>query len=84
MSWFKKKKTEKRGLVYVKPYSDGLFFGKYSKKTHLTLSAVFAAVEMISNAIAELPIKVKQTAVNDTQLIDHHYFERLFYSLRMS
>ena len=84
MSWFKKKKTEKRGLVYVKPYSDGLFFGKYSKKTHLTLSAVFAAVEMISNAIAELPIKVKQTAVNDIQVIDHHYFERLFYTLKMS
>ncbi len=60
MKWNFWKQTEKRNNVdYVTAYSDGLLFGKLSTKSNaMSISAVFSAVNLISNTIAMLPINL--------------------------
>lgn len=55
-----KKKTEKRGLNYVTPFADALTFGSVNSYDPMMLSAVYRCVELISNSIAILPIKLNK------------------------
>lgn len=65
LGWFGKdnnqrQQTEKRELEYISPNANGSlpFFGSFNQFSSLSLSAVYRAVELISNSIASLPIKV--------------------------
>lgn len=53
-------------------YSEGLLFGSlYNNATALNLSAVFRATEMISDAVASLPIRVKLRSKKHKQEVNH-------------
>ena len=65
-------------------WSDGLLFGQYGKKTASGLSAWFAAVNLISNAIAQAPIYVKERAENKNTIVEDHYIIDLFNDMRMN
>lgn len=65
-------------------WSDSLLFGQFSKKTASGLSAWFAAVNLISNAIAQAPIYVKERAENKNTIVEDHYIIDLFNDMRMS
>ena len=53
-------KAEKRELSYVSCNASGAlpFFGTNNQYSAMNLSAVYRAVELISNSIATLPIKI--------------------------
>lgn len=63
MEWkFWKKKTETRGIDYVNANSFGTGISQSIFANNIpatSLSAIYAAIELISNSIAELPIYVK-------------------------
>lgn len=60
-NFFKTKEKRDNTVDYVKPWSNGaLFFKYYDDGTGMSLSTIFAAVDIISNSIAELPIQVKE------------------------
>lgn len=65
-------------------WSDSLLFGQFSKKTASGLSAWFAAVNLISNAIAQAPIYVKERAENKNTIVEDHYIIDLFNDMRMN
>lgn len=66
---FFKKKPEQRELEYISPFTDtGLLFKNYVECTPLFISAFFAAMQLITNSIAQLPIKIKK--IRDNQRID--------------
>ena len=57
------KRNVDKGLDYVSTYSDGLLFGKLSTKSNaMGISAVFAAVNLIANTIAMLPVIITSKA----------------------
>ncbi|MBQ7854986.1 MAG: phage portal protein [Muribaculaceae bacterium] len=67
------KRKEKRGLQYVSNYSDGLLFGQMvNNNGALALSAVYRAVEIISDNIAILPIKVKNIEKEHIADVESH------------
>ena len=85
--YFRKEKrnNEPQGVQYVRPYTSGaLFFGKYDSGSPMSLSAVFAAVDIISNAIAELPIQVKKQSGDTDEIIHNHLICRLFNQMLIS
>lgn len=62
MGWFNfgKKEKEERKLNYVQTWSDGLIFSELENKYNsMNISAVYRAVEIISDSVALLPIKIK-------------------------
>ncbi len=65
-------------------WSDSLLFGQFSKKTASGLSAWFAACNLISNAIAQAPIYVKERAENKNTIVEDHYVIDLFNDMRIS
>ncbi len=70
---FKKKNEEQRGLQYISSYSDGLMFGGgTSNNTALNISAVYRAVELISDNIAILPIVVKNIEKDHISELEEH------------
>ena len=73
---------EKRSLPRTyNPYSSGaLFFGRYDNGSAMNISAVFAAVDIISNSLAELPIQVKQVDDGFNATTDTHKIVQLFNS----
>lgn len=64
-------------------FNDALIFGKFSANSPLMITAVFAALSLISNSIATLPIKVKQKKENKTDEIEHPV-ANLFYDTLLS
>lgn len=82
MAWYNFWKQEKRnaeGLTY-NPYG-GL--GLDAIVNHglipaVSLSAVFAAIEIISNSVAELPINVKTKEENKVTILKNHQLYHLF------
>lgn len=74
--------TIKRSSVNVQPttryFGDALLFGKYTTVEPLFLSAVYGAVELISNSIAAMPILVKQYAEGEKTIIRDHNIAELF------
>lgn len=78
--------TENNELQYVRPFGSGaLLYGCYSNGAAMSISAVFAAVDIISNSLAELPIEVKdKTEKNCDNVIKKHPLLRLFDTYNMS
>lgn len=69
--FWKKKDTEKRDVSY----NFGVGLSNLVSAENLpavSLSAVFAAIELISNSIAELPINVKTREDNKTSIVNTH------------
>lgn len=67
MGIFSRKKKEEREckLNYVQTWSDGLIFSEIENKYNsMNISAVYRAVEIISDSIAMLPVKVKKIDKN--------------------
>lgn len=76
--------TQQKPVEYVKPFSDGLFFGLYQDASPLSLSSVFSAIELISNSLAQLPILVKHKIDNCNNIDTTHYVNRLFKRMNMT
>ena len=92
MSIFKRNKPEpvKSNKVEMRAeeltpsfFNDALIFGKFSANSPLMITAVYAALSLISNSIATLPVKVKQKKDNKTDEIDHPV-SKLFYDTLLS
>lgn len=58
-----------------------LTFGMRSNVAALKLSAVYAAISLISNAIATLPIYVKQRKDDADTILDNNAIQKLFYNM---
>ena len=77
------RKKEKRGLDYVNPSDFGCgvglksFFTKANSES-IMLSSVFAAVDLISSSLAQLPIYVKTTKDNKKTIVSEHAIYHLF------
>lgn len=71
-------------VQYIKPYNGGLFYGTYGDQPALSLSTVFAAVDMISNAVAELPIQVKEYKEDCNDVIVGHRLNKILDNMIMS
>lgn len=75
----KPKEEEQREFSYVSPYSDALMFGNSGKNnSSLSLSAVYSAVELISNSIATMPIQIKRQGTNGKDLDEGHSLNLVF------
>ena len=61
-----------------------LFYHRYNDVISFKLSAVYAALSLISNSIALLPIYVKQHKDDKDTIIPNHPVERLFYNMLQS
>ena len=91
-NWFKKEKRNQEEQIqqpqqplYRNPYSNGaLFFGQYTNSSALSLSTVFAAVDIISNSLAELPINVKELKEDCNNILPNHNITKMFKNLMMS
>lgn len=58
--------------------ADGFSLFKTNKSAALALSAVFAAVELISNSIAQLPIQVKNKIHDKDEILNSHILSFVF------
>ena len=58
-----------------------LTFGMRSNVAALKLSAVYAAISLISNAIATLPIYVKQHKDDADTILENNAIQKLFYNM---
>lgn len=84
MAWYNK--IFKRSLIANKPditptYSDGVGLTNVlgiGDMSSTSLSSVFAAVEIISNSLAQLPINVKTKQDNKTTIVESHKLYSLF------
>lgn len=72
------KSKEKRNAIahvdYYQPYSEALHFGQINAASYssMNLSAVYRAVEIISDSIAILPIKIKDKTIKHNESIESH------------
>ena len=66
------------------PFASALLFGQQCTYNALKLSAVYAALSIISNSIATLPIYVKQHKDNSETILENHKIQKLFYSMLQS
>lgn len=65
-------------------YSAALMWYNYDKYQALKLSAVYAALSIISNSIAALPIYVKQIKDNSRTIVQNSKIQKLFYEMLQS
>lgn len=65
----------------ARPFNQALIFGMHSNVVALRLSAVYAALSLISNSIATLPIYVKQHKDNENTILENNPIQRLFYTM---
>ena len=63
------------------PFISALTFGMRSNISALKLSAVYAAISLISNAIAALPIYVKQHKDDADTILENNPIQKLFYNM---
>jgi len=66
------------------PFVSPLTFGIFNPVNALKLSAVYAALSLISNSIATMPIYVKQRKDNMQTTVDNHPIQKLFYNMLQS
>jgi HK97 family phage portal protein len=81
MSWYNFWKKENRNIIGTGQEKSALGLDKATNNKEIpamSLSAVFAAVELISNSVAELPIMVKTQKENQVSIIDNHPIYRAF------
>ena len=89
MKFFDYFRKEKRNAVHQSEsteltYEQALQFQKYTTLKALKLSAVYAAMSIISNSIALLPIYVKQRKDNQKSIVNNSPIAKLFYSMLQS
>lgn len=72
--------TEKRKLDYINPgWGDALLFGSNgANSSSMSISAVNRAVSIISDSIAIMPVKVKDTRLEHVQELHNHPVKRAF------
>lgn len=76
---FNKKEKRNNQLNYISSYSDALSFGSIlNRNAAMNISAVYRAVEIISDAIAILPIKVNINNIDHKDTIDEHPIYQAF------
>ena len=68
----------------ITPFISPLTFGMRSNIAALKLSAVYAALSLISNSIATMPIYVKQRKENQQTTVENHPVQKLFYNMLQS
>jgi len=74
----KRQEKEKRELTTVS-YGEALTFGTvYNRYTAMNISAVFAAVNLISNTLAMLPVKVLVTDTDGKNELENHPLNLVF------
>lgn len=74
-----KRKKEQRGLQYITNYSDGLLFGQHvNNGSAMALSSVYRAVELISDNIAILPLKLKNIEKEHIAEVEEHNLINIF------
>ena len=80
MGIFSKKEKEKRELTYVSCNASGAlpFFAAENCYSAMNLSAVYRAVELISNSIATLPIKILISDESGKNEADNHPLNYVF------
>lgn len=66
------------------PFNSALLFALQDKINALRLSAVYAALSIISNSIATLPIYVKQRKDNENTILENNAIQKLFYNMLQS
>lgn len=70
---FNKKEKRNNSINYISSYGDALSFGSIlNRNAALNISAAYRAVEIISDTIAILPIKVSVTNIDHKDTIDQH------------
>ena len=64
---FKRNNKEQRGLTddYCQTALSGLNLVNFHSNNSMSLSAVYSAIELIANTLAEIPIEVKQRDENN-------------------
>ena len=68
-----KKDKEQRSLEYISNYSEALQFSSYNgSNSAMNISAVYRAVEIISDSCALLPIKIKINNKTHKEEVDEH------------
>lgn len=77
------KRNKVKTVEYINPcYSGGLGLAgsliDINNRDAMTLSAVFAAVQLISNSIAELPIQLKTNEDNKVSVVKEHLLYHIF------
>lgn len=76
---FFNKKQEQRSLEYVSSFSDALLFGaNIAQNSTMTVSAVNRAVNIISDSIAIMPVRIKDTTLTHVSNLDNHPVKRAF------
>lgn len=65
-------------------FGGALMWHNYDAMAPLKLSAVYAALSIISNSIATLPIYVKQVKDNERTILMNHKLQKLFYNMLQS
>lgn len=81
LGWTGKGDQEKRNenLNYVTAYSDSLnFSGLLNQYSAMNISAVYRATEIISDSIAQLPIRIKQTDASHKEELETHPLNSIF------
>lgn len=77
----KRSKMELEESVTLANFSDSLVFGQYLKQAQSSrsLSAVFACVQLISNALSCMPLRVmKVDECGHKEVVKHHPLQRIF------
>lgn len=71
--FFNKKEKRNNSINYISSYGDALSFGSIlNRNAALNISAAYRAVEIISDTIAILPVKVSVTNIDHKDTIDEH------------
>ena len=77
----RKKKEERSGINYVQTYADGLCFSEIENKYNsMNISAVYRAVEIISDSVAMLPIRIKKVDKMHKSELETHPLKFVFYN----
>lgn len=83
-------RTQKRntntigGVVEHIGYTAPLLFGSYAQNNYLTLSAVYAALDLISSSIAEMPLNVRTYEEGRDTVVPNHPISALFDNMLQS
>lgn len=76
--------TSREEPIAKNKFEAALIGQRYNTTLSYKLSAVYAAMSLISNSIALLPINVKQRADNKSTIIENHPICKLFYEMLQS
>ena len=72
------------GVVEHMGYTTPLLFGSYAQNNYLSIPAVYAALDLISSSIAEMPLNVRITEQGKDTIVDNHPISVLFDTMLMS